>query len=197
MRMRKIKNLDNILNECDFYYDNNFNNNDIHLEIGMGKGSFILNMAKENPNINYIGIEKNESVLGIAIKKISLEKISNLKVLSGDILDNIELLSNKISRIYLTFSDPWPKARHEKRRLTYIKFLREYDKLFVNKNEIILKTDNDDFFNYSKESLLNYGYKIIDETNDLTNSNIYNIKTEYEEKFIKDGMKINYLKCVK
>ncbi len=197
MRMRRIKNLDNILNECLFYYEDNFNNNEIHLEIGMGKASFIINMAKENPNINYIGIEKNKSVLGIAIKNISKENLSNIKVLNGDIINFIDLLKARISRIYLNFSDPWPKERHEKRRLTHINFLRDYDKLFKSTKEIVLKTDNDLFFSYSKESLLNYGYEIVDESLDLTNSNIPSIKTEYEKRFINRGIKIKYLRCIK
>ena len=197
MRIRKIKNLEKILNECDFYYLDDFKEEVIHLEIGMGKGSFIINMAKDNPHINYVGIEKNDSVLGIAIKKISLENLPNIRVLGGDIIDNISLLEGKVSRLYLNFSDPWPKSRHEKRRLTHINFLKEYDKLFKDNNEIILKTDNDDFFNYSKESLLSYGYKIVEESLDLTNSNIYNIKTEYEEKFIELGKNIKYIRCIK
>ncbi len=197
MRIRRTKNLDKILSECDFYYLDDFKGKEIHLEIGMGKGSFIINMAKDNPNINYVGIEKNESVLGLAIKKIGLENLSNIRVLGGDVIDNIPLLEGKVTKIYLNFLDPWPKSRHEKRRLTYINFLKEYDKLFNGQNEISLKTDNDDFFNYSKKSLLDYGYEIIEESLDLTNSNIYNIKTEYEEKFIKLGKKIKYIRCIK
>ena len=197
MRIRRTKNLDKILSECDFYYLDDFKGKEIHLEIGMGKGSFIINMAKDNPNINYVGIEKNESVLGLAIKKIGLENLSNIRVLGGDVIDNIPLLEGKVTKIYLNFLDPWPKSRHEKRRLTYINFLKEYDKLFNGQNEISLKTDNDDFFNYSKKSLLDYGYEIIEESLDLTNSNIYNIKTEYEEKFIKLGKKIKYIRWIK
>ena len=124
MRIRRTKNLDKILSECDFYYLDDFKGKEIHLEIGMGKGSFIINMAKDNPNINYVGIEKNESVLGLAIKKIGLENLSNIRVLGGDVIDNIPLLEGKVTKIYLNFLDPWPKSRHEKRRLTYINFLK-------------------------------------------------------------------------
>ena len=113
-------------------------------------------------------------------------------------MDIPEYLYGKIKTIYLNFSDPWPKKRNTKRRLTSENFLKLYDNLFKGEKHIILKTDNDDFYEFSKESLLSYGYKIINETYDLHNSNITDSpKTEYEEKFSSQGVKIKYIEVIK
>lgn len=194
MRMRNPKDKDEVLNGCDYYYEGSFdNNNPVCLEIGMGKGQFILNMALNNPNVNYIGVEKYSSVASVAIKKINEYKPSNLKVLIGDIASIEDLLDKKIDTIYLNFSDPWPKKRHEKRRLSSKIFLEKYDDLFKDKNKIEMKTDNDDLFEYSTESFLDYGYKII-----KCNTNYFDkFTTEYEDKFIAKGKNINYIFVVK
>lgn len=202
MRMRSPKYKDEVINNCTFLInsedDLNFNNNNpIHIEIGMGKGNFILNMALNNPDINFIGIEKYSSVASIAIKKIQEYDLPNLKVIISDIMNLEELLKNKVDVIYLNFSDPWPKKRHEKRRLTSPLFLELYTKLFKGDNVIIQKTDNDDLFKYSLESLKDYGYEIRKISYDLHSTNIPNIMTEYEEKFSKNGIKIKYLKAIK
>ena len=200
MRMRNPKDKDEVINSCDFLITDtiNFNNNNpLHIEIGMGKGNFILNMALNNPDINFIGIEKYSSVASIAIKKIRDYKLSNLKIIISDVINLEELLKKKVDVIYLNFSDPWPKARHEKRRLTSKTFLEFYDKLFKDKCTIIQKTDNLDLFNYSINSLKDYGYTIIDVSYDLHSTNILNVMTEYEEKFSNMGIKIKYLKAVK
>ena len=196
--MRNPKDKDEVLNSCDYYYEGSFDNdNPICLEIGMGKGQFILNMAINNPNINYIGVEKYSSVSSVAIKKINEYKPKNLKILIGDIASIEELLDKKIDTIYLKFSDPWPKDRHAKRRLTSPRFLERYSKIFRNNNKIIMKTDNIDLFNYSVESLKEYGYNIDYLTNDLHSDKDNIITTEYEDKFTSKGIKINYFEATK
>lgn len=200
MRMRNPKNMDEILNSCNYFLTEDlFNNdNDICLEIGMGKGNFLLGMCLNHPNINYIGVEKYSSVICSAIKKINEYELDNLKILNIDVMDIQEYLYGKIKTIYLNFSDPWPKKRNTKRRLTSENFLKLYDNLFKGEKHIILKTDNDDFYEFSKESLLSYGYKIINETYDLHNSDITDSpKTEYEEKFSSQGVKIKYIEVIK
>lgn len=200
MRMRNPKNMDEILNSCNYFLTEDLfnNNNDICLEIGMGKGNFLLGMCLNHPNINYIGVEKYSSVICSAIKKINEYELDNLKILNIDIMDIPQYLYGKIKTIYLNFSDPWPKKRNTKRRLTSENFLKLYDNLFKDEKHIILKTDNDDFYAFSKESLLSYGYKIINETYDLHNSDITDSpKTEYEEKFSSQGVKIKYIEVIK
>lgn len=200
MRMRNPKNMDEILNSCNYFLTEDlFNNdNDICLEIGMGKGNFLLGMCLNHPNINYIGVEKYSSVICSAIKKINEYELDNLKLLNIDVMDIPQYLYGKIKTIYLNFSDPWPKKRNTKRRLTSENFLKLYDNLFKDEKHIILKTDNDDFYEFSKESLLSYGYKIINETYDLHNSDITDSpKTEYEEKFSSQGVKIKYIEVIK
>ena len=200
MRMRNPKDKDEVINNCDFLIKDclNFSNNQpLHIEIGMGKGNFILNMALNNPDINFIGIEKYSSVASIAIKKIAPYNLPNLKIIINDIANLEELLKNKVDVIYLNFSDPWPKLRHEKRRLTSKNFLDLYAKLFKNKQVIIQKTDNDDLFNYSLNSFKNNGYTIEKVSYDLHKENILNVMTEYEEKFSNKGIKIKYLKAIK
>ena len=200
MRMRNPKNMDEILNSCNYFLTEDLfnNNNDICLEIGMGKGNFLLGICLNHPNINYIGVEKYSSVICSAIKKINEYELDNLKILNIDVMDIPQYLYGKIKTIYLNFSDPWPKKRNTKRRLTSENFLKLYDNLFKNEKHIILKTDNDDFYEFSKESLLSYGYKIINETYDLHNSDITDSpKTEYEEKFSSQGVKIKYIEVIK
>lgn len=196
MRMRNPKDKDEVISSCDYFYceEQGFLNNfPIHLEIGMGKGKFILEMALKNPNINFIGVEKYSSVASLAIKRINEFKPSNLKILIGDIANLSEILKGKIDVIYLNFSDPWPKDRHAKRRLTSINYLQVYDELFRNTKRIIQKTDNDDLFSFSLEQYKDYGYKINRISYDLHNENIENVMTEYEEKFSNMGIKIKYV----
>ena len=196
--MRNPKDKDELLNGCDYYYEDNFNNdNKICLEIGMGKGQFILNMALENPETNYIGVEKFSSVASVAIKKINQYKPNNLKILVGDIANLVDTLEGKIDTIYLNFSDPWPKDRHAKRRLTSINYLQVYDKLFKGDKHIIQKTDNDDLFQFSLEQYKEYGYEIKRISYDLHNEDIKNVCTEYEERFSNMGVKIKYVEVIK
>ena len=176
------------------------NKNPIDIEIGMGKGNFIIGMAKKYPNINFIGMEMYDSVLVKAVQ--SLEKEENIIPNLGLILANADIIDTifdkEINTIYLNFSDPWPKAKHAKRRLTSQNFLNKYDNIFENKNKIIMKTDNIDLFEYSIEMLKDNGYNLIEITNDLHSLNDKdNILTEYEKKYSDIGIKINRLKAVK
>lgn len=207
MRLRNIKDKESIIENCSFLirnpenYQGHFkelfnNSNPIHLEIGMGKGSFIYNMALHYPNINFIGVEKYAKVLAKAIAKMD-EELPNLKIICCDAISLDKVFKKEIDTIYLNFSDPWPKKRHHRRRLTSIDFLKIYDKIFLDQKIIIQKTDNIDLFADSIVSLSNYGYEFLEVNLDLANSDIFNIKTEYEEKFSKLGFKINYLKAKK
>ena len=201
MRMRNPKYKDEVINNCDFLITDNIefdNNNELlYIEIGMGKGDFILKNALNNPNINYIGIEKYSSVAAVAIKKIMDYKLDNLKVIISDVSKLEDLLKNKVDRIYLNFSDPWPKDRHAKRRLTHKNFLCMYDNFFKGNNEIIMKTDNDNLFLFSLDSLKEYGYTLEEVEYDLHSTDKDNIETEYETKFSNMGYTIKYLKATK
>jgi len=163
------------------------NNNPICLEIGMGKGDFIINMAKKYPNINFVGVEKYATVLMQAIKKLENINLPNLKLMLMDASNINEVFNKKIDTLYLNFSDPWPKKRHAKRRLTSEVFLEKYDNIFSNNPHIIFKTDNKNLFEYSLVSLSNYGYKFNDVSLDLHSSEIDNVETEYERKFSSKG----------
>ena len=201
MRMRNPKYKDDVINNCDFLITDeiNFkdNNKPLYIEIGMGKGNFILNQALNNPDINFIGIEKYSSVAAVAIKKMMEYNLDNLKVIISDITKLEDLLAKKVDLIFLNFSDPWPKDRHAKRRLTHENFLKLYDSFFKGDNVIIQKTDNDDLFEFSVNSIKDYGYHIEEISYDLHSTNIPNVKTEYEEKFSNMGIKIKYLKAIK
>ena len=209
MRLKHVKGANEIIEKGKYYVEEatNYigkwkevfqNDNPIYIEIGMGKGDFIIENALRYPNINFIGIEKFDSVLVRAIQKSNELEIDNLKLvrLDANYIDTI--FSKEISLIYLNFSDPWPKERHAKRRLTSPIFLEKYDKIFKDKANIIMKTDNNPLFEYSKESLENFGYQIKSITRDLYQEDIsQNIKTEYEKKFVKLGVKINRLEAIK
>lgn len=162
-----------------------FNNeNPLHLEIGTGKGSFLIEMARKNPDINFIGVEKYDSVLVRAINKIEEEWIPNLRFISMDANEIESVFCHEIDMIYLNFSDPWPKARHERRRLTSINFLKKYDAIFKADKKIIMKTDNRHLFEYSVISFVDYGYKIKDISLNLYEEDMKdNVPTEYEIKF--------------
>lgn len=175
-------------------------NNPIYLEIGMGKGNFVINNAFQNPNINYIGLEKFDTVLWKAIRKAQLTDLENLKMISFDAINLNQLfIPHVIDKIYLNFSDPWPKDRHQKRRLTHPVFLDLYKSILKKDGVIEFKTDNDGLFNWTiNEVLLAHPdqYQIIYQTNDLythldESYNVNNIPTEYETKFHNLGKNIN------
>lgn len=167
------------------------NNNPIYIEIGMGKGTFIYENALRYPNINFIGIEKYDSVMVRAIEKVENIELNNLKFIRMDATKIEEVFDKEIDRIYLNFSDPWPKARHEKRRLSSLNFLEKYDSIFNKEKRIIMKTDNRKLFEFSIVSFTNYDYKINEISLDLHNDEVIdNIETEYEKKFSSKGFPI-------
>ena len=208
MRLRNVKNKQEIMDASSYlitdpkkYYGawNELfrNNNPIHIEIGAGKGNFIINKALQNPNVNFIGIEKFDSILARCLQKIP-DGLQNLKIVRMNALEIEEVFNHEVDTIYLNFSDPWPKKRWYKRRLTSDVFLEKYDKVFKSDNHIIQKTDNRDLFEYSVISFSNYGYIIKDFSLDLHNSSIEgNIMTEYEERFSKKGNSIYYIEVTK
>ncbi len=177
------------------YFGNNY---PIHVELGTGKGQFIAGNAKRNPETNYIGIDSKNEVLYMALKKILKERITNIRLLPFNIENINEVFyKDEIDRLFINFPDPWPKARHAKRRLTNIRFLEKYKNFLKDNSQIILKTDNKPFFDYSMEEFGLAGINIINITYDLANEkDSENIPTEYEQKFMEEGIKINRLKSI-
>ena len=172
----------------------------LHIEIGMGKGQFIMGMAKAHTDINYIGIEKYTSVLLRAVQKMEAEEtpLDTLRFLCFNAEDIAEIFApGEVDRIYLNFSDPWPKDRHAKRRLTSSAFLDRYDQILAKGGHIEFKTDNRDLFDFSVEEInASSTWQIQALTYDLhndTSMNAGNIMTEYEEKFSSKGNPINKL----
>lgn len=208
MRLRNVKNAKEIVRASSFVIQNPHlfkgkyqsvfeNNNPIHIEIGMGKGQFIYEMARQNPNINFIGIEVKESILVRAIQKNEKEPMPNLRFLLEDAFRLNTIFDHEISCIYLNFSDPWPKKKHAKRRLTSPEVLKIYETLFEGEKRIVQKTDNLILFASSLKNLNNFGYTFDEVSLDLANTDIPNVETEYESKFKKAGIKINYLRATK
>lgn len=208
MRLKHVKGANEIIEKGLYYVDNPYeykgkwnkyfnNNNPIYIEIGMGKGDFIIENAKRYPNINFIGIEKYDSVLVRAIQKSNELILDNLKLIRIDANKLNDIFDKEVDTIYLNFSDPWPKDRHAKRRLTSPIFLKIYDNIFKSKCKIIMKTDNLNLFNYSLEVLQEYGYLIKNKTNNLDCLSTDNIMTEYENRFFNLGININKLEAIK
>lgn len=167
------------------------NNHPIHIEIGMGKGRFICEMAKAYPDINYIGIEKYSSVLLRAIQKMEEEPLTNLLFIRMDAesIDDV-FAGDEVDRIYLNFSDPWPKDRHAKRRLPSKEFLARYDRFLKKDGVLEFKTDNRGLFDFAVEELPQAGWKLVKITYDLHHDEEMmqgNVMTEYEEKFSSMG----------
>ena len=204
MRLRNVKNVDEILKASIYYIDEPINqkgswskvfknDNPIAIEIGMGKGDFITGMALKHPEINYIGIEKYQSVLVRGVQKLDELDIPNVKVMCYDAALLEEVFDREVDTIYLNFSDPWPKTRHAKRRLTYRSFLKVYENISKSDIHIVQKTDNDKLFESSLIELNNYGF-IFDELHlDLWNTDKDNVRTEYENKFGNKGFTIKYI----
>lgn len=167
----------------------------IYIEIGMGKGQFITTMAKNNPNINFIGIEKYSSVLLRAIQKVEAEEIPNLRFLCIDAKEIVDFFGKEeIDKIYLNFSDPWPKDRHAKRRLPSKEFLERYDQILKTEGNLEFKTDNRDLFDFAVEQIPETKWKIDQITYDLHHNNEMNkgnVMTEYEQKFSSIGNPIH------
>ena len=208
MRLRNVRNAKEIVDNSDYVVHNPFeykgkykelfgNENPIHLEVGMGKGDFIINMALKYPDINFIGLEKYESIVCRAIQKLENNEIKNLKLIVIDALELGNIFDKEIECLYLNFSDPWPKKRHARRRLTSDVFLPIYDQIFKGDKLIVQKTDNVGLFESSIVSLSTYGYVIEEISLDLASTDKDNVETEYESKFKAQGIRINYLKARK
>ena len=177
------------------------NNNPVHIEIGMGKGRFITTLASMNPDINYVGIEKYSSVLLRAVEKQDELCLPNLRFIRMD-AENITSVFGKeeVDRIYLNFSDPWPKDRHAKRRLTSRQFFARYDEILKSTGRVEFKTDNRSLFDFSVEEVNEAGWKLSVCTYDLHNDEKLvegNVMTEYEERFSSQGNPICKLVAIR
>ena len=208
MRLKKVKGAEEKIRQSKYIIDKPeeykgkykelLNENPLEIEIGMGKGTFIINKALQNPNINYIGIEKFDSVIVRAVEKLEDIQLSNLKLIRMDATEIENIFDKEIDTIYLNFSDPWPKERHSRRRLSSKEFLKKYDNLFKKTKRIIMKTDNRKLFEFSIKSFTDYGYKIVNLSLDLYSDDIEdNIPTEYETKFVSLGQKIYMIEVEK
>lgn len=206
MEYNKVKDANKIINRSSYIIDNPTkyknkwsdlfgNKNPICIELGMGRGNFIINMAKSNPNINYIGIELNESQIATAAQKLVNQNIPNLKLINMDAIKLDTVFGKEITTIYLTFSEPWPKKRDEKKRFTHYTYLKLYDKIFKKNKHIILKTDNKILFAYSLETLSQYWYSFNRVSLDLHHDEnpIPNIMTDFEKKYFEEGRPIYYV----
>ncbi|MCH5249006.1 MAG: tRNA (guanosine(46)-N7)-methyltransferase TrmB [Lachnospiraceae bacterium] len=167
------------------------NSNPIHIEIGMGKGRFIMDMARLHPEINYVGIEKYSSVLIRGIQKMEVEELPNLYFIRMDAEEIVEVFGQEeVEKIYLNFSDPWPKDRHAKRRLPSREFLNRYNEILSKEGNLEFKTDNKELFTFALEQLEAAGWHLDQVTYDLHNDEVMmegNVMTEYEEKFSSIG----------
>ena len=167
------------------------NEGKIHIEVGMGKGRFLMEMAGKNKNINYIGIEMYSSVLLRAVQKMEEEPLDNLRFILIDAREIAEVFDvEEVEKIYLNFSDPWPKDRHSKRRLPSRQFLERFSKVLAKSGVIEFKTDNRDLFNFALEEVWPAGWNLLESTFDLHNDEkmmVGNVMTEYEERFSSKG----------
>lgn len=206
MRLRNIKGAGEVIDANEFVIKNPEeykgrwnqvfkNDHPIQIEIGMGKGQFIMELARQNPGINYIGVERYSSVLLRALQKHQETELTNLYFLCIDARTVEDIFApGEIDKIYLNFSDPWPKDRHAKRRLTSREFLTRYDKILKEDGRLEFKTDNRGLFEFSLEETKEAGWKIQQHTFDLhkdESMNAGNIMTEYEEKFSSMGNPIH------
>ena len=206
MEYIKIKNADQIIRKSDYLvvnpekYKNKWsevfgNNHRICLELGMGRGDFIIDMARAIPNINFIGIEINESQMVNAVNNLQNKKIPNLKLICMDATYLDKVFGKEINTIYLTFPEPWPKKIDDRKRLTHPVYLKLYDKIFKKDKHIILKTDNKGYFARSLEYLSNYWYTFNRISMDLHHDEISipNIMTNYEKQYYKEKRPIYYV----
>ena len=209
MRMRRKKNRDSRFENCISVAETSPNDNKgkwkevfknenpIHLEIGCGKGGFVTECAKQNPDVNFVALEKCMDVIILAMEKVVKEGLNNVKFVLGDATLLHEMFEeDEIDRIYLNFSDPWKKSKQAKRRLTYRTFLKLYNDILKKDGELWFKTDNRPLFDFSLEEFNEYGASVSELTYDLHNSayNEKNIQTEYEKNFSAQGFTIN--RCV-
>lgn len=209
MEYIKIKDANKLINESNYViktpekYKNKWNDffgnkNPIKLELGMGRGEFIISMAKKFPNINFIGLEISDSQMVAATEKLKNLKLSNLKLINADAHDIDKFFGKEIDTIYLTFSEPWPKGIDEKKRFTHESYLRLYDKIFKKHKHIIMKTDNKGLFAYSLETLSQYWYTFNKVSLDLHNDerSIDNVMTDFEKNYYQEDRPIYYVDAV-
>ena len=211
MRRRKVKGADEkLLTYTDYVlredieankgnWNKLFNNdNPIHVEFGTGRGKFLTTLAKQNPNINYIAFEIKEEVIIKGVEKASEANLSNILFAWTNVANILDYFDkNEIDRVYVNFCDPWPKSRWAKRRLTHKNFLDKYFEILTDKGEIHFKTDNEKLFEFSLNEVAECGWKLKNISLDLTNSDFDNVTTEYEDKFINQGLKIFRLEAKK
>ena len=206
MEYNKIKNADKIISKSPYVVNNPYeckktwskifnNNNPICLELGMGRGQFIINMAKAHPNINYIGLELFPSQMVSAVKELEKVNLPNLLLINDDAINIDKIFGKEIDTIYLTFSEPWPKKKDIKKRFTHPIYLKLYDKIFKKEKHIILKTDNKILFAYSLETLSQYWYEFETVSLDLHSDErkIENIMTDFEKNYFVSGRRVFYL----
>ena len=177
-------------------WSNVFNNsNPIMLELGMGRGSFIIGMAMKYPNLNFIGLELDKNQIAYALKQASNYKLNNLKMIHANADAIADIFKKDINTIYLTFSEPWPKKQDERKRFTHESYLRIYDRIFKKDKHIILKTDNKILFASSLESLSEYWYTFNKVSLDLHNDErkIENIMTDFEKQYFKEHRQVYYV----
>ncbi len=209
MRQRKIKDIEEKLQQYTQYmvelpaeqkgkWREYFGNDyPIYLEIGCGKGQFITEHARRNPNCNYIAIEGQDSVIWRALQKVERMELTNLCFIRQYIDDIRDFFADgELEGLYLNFSDPWPKERHAKRRLTFHKKLKQYGQIVKKDGHIQFKTDNEGLFEFTLEQIAEAEMEILEMSRDLHNSEFAenNIPTEYEDKFAGKGKNINYVK---
>ena len=211
MRYNVVKNAERIVDSSEYLIKNpnNYktqwkevfgNNNKICLELGMGRGSFIIEMAKKHPNINFIGLELDINQTGTAIKNVEKEKITNLKMICADANEIPNMFGKEIDTIYLTFSEPWPKEKDAKKRFTSVNYLKLYDRIFKKNKHIIMKTDNKILFASALESLSDYWYTFnrvsLDLHSDERHIEDEEIVTDFERQYIKEKRPIYYVDAV-
>lgn len=213
MRLRNIPRADQVLSEHPKVIKDELtkkgkwkevfgNENPLYVEIGMGKGQFLTTLAEKNPDKNYIGIERYSSVLLRAVERLDEMKesrnliLENIRFICMDAADVSEVFGEEVAGIYLNFSDPWPKKRHARRRLTSKEFLKRYEKILVDGGEVEFKTDNQELFQFSLEQVDAVGWELKGSTWDLHHNDKMcrgNVMTEYEEKFSSMGNPIHKL----
>ena len=209
MRYNVIKNADKIVKNSRFVINNPYenknnwqkvfgNNNPICLELGMGRGNFIIEMAKKYPKVNFIGLELYDSQMVMAVEKLAHTNLNNIKLINCDAREIDKIFGKEIDTIYLTFSEPWPKKQDEKKRFTHESYLKLYDKIFKKNKHIILKTDNKGLFAYSLESLSQYWYSFNRVSLDLHHDEIKieNVMTDFEKQYFKENRPIYYVDAI-
>ncbi len=209
MKYNKVRNAKGSINDSNYVIKNpeNYkgkwkevfgNDRPIMLELGSGRGAFIIKMALAHPNLNFIGLEIDLNQIGFAAQSIISNQLTNLKLIHADARDLADIFSKEINTIYLTFSEPWPKKEDERKRFTHQSYLRIYDRVFKKDKHIIMKTDNKILFQSSLESLSDYWYTFNRVSLDLYKDErkIENIMTDFEKNYIKEHRQIYYLDAI-